>query len=446
VFSGTVKTGQKVRIMGPNYVPGKKDDLFVKNIQRTVLMMGRYVEPIEDCPCGNTIALVGIDQYLLKSGTISDHEGAHNLRVMKFSVSPVVRVAVEPKNPSELPKLVEGLKRLSKSDPLVVITTEESGEHIIAGAGELHLEICLKDLQDDFMSGAEIRISEPVVSFRESIDGTSSMTCLSKSANKHNRIFAKAEPLGVPVCDDIDASPPKITAKDDPKLRARYLADTHGWDINDARKIWCFGPENVGPNILVDTTKAVQNMSEVKDSFVAAWQWATKEGPMAEENVRGIRVNIEDLTMHADAIHRGGGQMIPTARRNVYACILTAKPCIMEPIYLVEIQTVETALGGIYSVLNKRRGIILGEEQRPGTPVYTVKAYLPVQSSFGFTGELRANTSGQAFPQSVFHHWEQYPGNPMAAGNQAGDLVLRIRKRKGLKEEIPGLDNYFDKL
>jgi elongation factor 2 len=126
VFSGRCATGQKVRIMGPNYMPGKKDDLFVKNIQRTVLMMGRYTEPIEDCPCGNTIGLVGIDQYLLKSGTITTSETAHNMRIMKFSVSPVVRVAVEPKNPSDLPKLVEGLKRLSKSDPCVKCYIEES--------------------------------------------------------------------------------------------------------------------------------------------------------------------------------------------------------------------------------------------------------------------------------------------------------------------------------
>merc|ERR1719327_1432103 len=104
VFSGTVKTGQKVRIMGPNYLPGKKEDLFLKNIQRTVLMMGRYVEPVEDIPCGNTVGLVGIDQYLLKSGTISNNDTAHNIRVMKFSVSPVVRVAVEPKSPGDLPK------------------------------------------------------------------------------------------------------------------------------------------------------------------------------------------------------------------------------------------------------------------------------------------------------------------------------------------------------
>ena len=144
VFSGTVRSGPKIRIQGPNYVPGKKDDLFVKSVQRTVLMMGRYIEPIEDCPAGNIVGLVGIDQFLLKSGTLTTSETAHNMRVMKFSVSPVVRVAVEVKNAADLPKLVEGLKRLSKSDPCVQAWIAETGEHIVAGAGELHLEICLK--------------------------------------------------------------------------------------------------------------------------------------------------------------------------------------------------------------------------------------------------------------------------------------------------------------
>ena len=121
VFAGTVATGQKVRIMGPNYVPDKKDDLCVESIQRTILMMGRYVEPIENVPCGNICGLGGVDQFLVKTGTITTFENAHNLKVMKFSVSPVVRVAVEAKNPADLPKLVEGLKRLAKSDPMVQV-------------------------------------------------------------------------------------------------------------------------------------------------------------------------------------------------------------------------------------------------------------------------------------------------------------------------------------
>lgn len=137
VFAGTIATGQKVRILGPNYVPGKKSDLWVKNIQRTIIMMGRYVEQVQDIPAGNTCGLVGVDQYLLKSGTITTSESGHCIKTMKFSVSPVVRVAVEPKNQADLPKLVEGMKRLSKSDPMVLCYTEESGEHIIAGCGEV---------------------------------------------------------------------------------------------------------------------------------------------------------------------------------------------------------------------------------------------------------------------------------------------------------------------
>merc|ERR1711962_1178022 len=149
VFSGKVGSGMKVRILGPNYVPGSKADLYEKSIQRSILMMGRFTEAIEDVPAGNICGLVGVDQFLVKTGTICTLKDAFNLKVMKFSVSPVVRVAVEPKSPADLPKLVEGLKRLAKSDPMVQCIIEESGEHIIAGAGELHLEICLKDLEED---------------------------------------------------------------------------------------------------------------------------------------------------------------------------------------------------------------------------------------------------------------------------------------------------------
>jgi len=447
VFAGKVRSGQKCRIMGNNYVFGKKGDLHdEKPIQRCVLMMGRYQEAVDDMPCGNVCGLVGVDKYIIKTATITD-EGceAHPLKDMKYSVSPVVRVAVEAKNPQDLPKLVEGLKRLAKSDPLVLTSIEESGEHIVAGAGELHLEICLKDLAEDFMNGAPLKISEPVVSFRETITQESSIQCLSKSANKHNRLFCKGEALGDELVQDIEEKKGG-GPDDDPKTRYRYLADKHGWDPDDGKKIWCYGPDGRGPNCIVDKTKGVQNMSEMKDSFNAAWQWATKEGAMCDENMRGIRVNIEDVTMHADAIHRGASQIIPTARRVSYACELTAGPKLMEPVFLVDIQTVEQAMGGIYGVLTRRRGIIIGEENRPGTPIYNVRAYLPVAESFGFTADLRAGTGGQAFPQCVFDHWQLFPGDPLEAGSQANALVLKTRARKGLREGVPTLDTYNDKL
>ncbi|KAI9293406.1 eukaryotic translation elongation factor 2 [Neoconidiobolus thromboides FSU 785] len=442
VFAGTVKAGVKVRIQGPNYVPGKKDDLFVKSIQRTVLMMGRYIEPIEDCPAGNIIGLVGVDQFLLKSGTITTSETAHNMKVMKFSVSPVVRIAVEVKNANDLPKLVEGLKRLSKSDPCVQCYTSDSGEHVVAGAGELHLEICLKDLEEDH-AGVPIKTGDPVVQYRETVQAESDITCLSKSPNKHNRIFMKAQPLDMDLALEIEEG--KINPRDDVKIRARHLAEKYSWDVNDGRKIWCFGPETTGPNLLVDQTKAVQYLNEIKDSCVAAFQWATKEGVLCEENMRATRYNILDVTLHADAIHRGGGQIIPTCRRVIYASQLTANPTLLEPVYLVEIAAPENVLGGIYSVVSQRRGQVIEEAQRPGTPMYTVKAYLPVNESFGFTSALRSQTGGQAFPQAVFDHWELMAGNALQEG-KINKLITDVRKRKGLKAEIPALDSYFDKL
>ncbi|GJM93177.1 hypothetical protein PR202_ga09710 [Eleusine coracana subsp. coracana] len=269
---------------------------------------------------------------------------------MKFSVSPVVRVAVQCKVASDLPKLVEGLKRLAKSDPMVLCTMEESGEHIIAGAGELHLEICLKDLQEDFMGGAEIIVSPPVVSFRE--------TVLEKV---------------LPHCHE--------------QVRSKILSEEFGWDKDLAKKIWCFGPETTGPNMVVDMCKGVQYLNEIKDSVVAGFQWASKEGALAEENMRGICFEVCDVVLHADAIHRGGGQ------------------------------APENALGGIYGVLNQKRGHVFEEMQR-----------------------------GLAFPQCVFDHWDMMSSDPLEAGSQAAQLVLDIRKRKGLKEQMTPLSEFEDKL
>eukprot|EP00218_Dolichomastix_sp_CCMP3274_P006943 CAMPEP_0170133574 /NCGR_PEP_ID=MMETSP0033_2-20121228/1385_1 /TAXON_ID=195969 /ORGANISM="Dolichomastix tenuilepis, Strain CCMP3274" /LENGTH=855 /DNA_ID=CAMNT_0010369077 /DNA_START=45 /DNA_END=2612 /DNA_ORIENTATION=- len=456
VFSGKVSTGMKVRIMGPNYVPGTKKDLYVKSIQRTVLCMGRRQDAIEDVPCGNTVAMVGLDQFITKNATITGekNEDAHPLKAMKFSVSPVVRVAVECKVASDLPKLVEGLKRLSKSDPMVVCQIEETGEHIVAGAGELHLEICLKDLQEDYMGGAEIRVSDPVVAFRETVSGESDRIAMSKSPNKHNRLYFKAKPMDTETVDDdpsgiglaeaIDEG--LVSPKDDPKARGRYLAEKYGWDKDLSKKIWCFGPDTTGPNIILDVTKGVQYLNEIKDSCVAAFQWATKEGPLSEENMRGIIFEIHDVVLHTDAIHRGGGQIIPTCRRVLYAAQMCAQPRFMEPIFLVEIQAPEAALGGIYSTLNQKRGTVFEELQRPGTPIYNIKAYLPVMESFGFTTALRAATSGQAFPQCVFDHWEVISADPYQAGSTADTIVHDIRKRKGIKPDIPPISEYEDKL
>jgi len=298
-------------------------------------------------------------------------------------------------------------------------------------------------LEEDH-AGIPIKKSDPVVSYRETVNDESTETCLSKSPNKHNRLFMRAVPMPDGLAEDVDKG--EVNARDDFKIRGRLLADKYNYDITEARKIWCFGPDGTGPNLLMDCTKGVQYLNEIKDSVVAGFQWATKEGVLCEENMRGVRFNIYDVTLHADAIHRGGGQIIPTARRCLYACQLTASPRFMEPVYQCEIQCPENAVGGIYGVLNKRRGIVFEENQVAGTPMFVVKAYLPVNESFGFTADLRSNTGGQAFPQCVFDHWQVLPGDPLESGSKPYNILIDTRKRKGLKEGLPDLTSYLDKM
>ena len=442
VFSGTVATGKKVRIQGPHYTPGSKEDLTEKTVQRTVIMMGKYVEQVNDIPCGNTCGLVGVDQYIVKTCTITDIATAHNITMMKYSVSPVVRVAVKPKDGKDLPKLVDGLKKLAKSDPLVVCTMEESGEHIVAGCGELHVEICLKDLRDEYAQ-CEIIQGDPIVSYRETVKKTSSQTALSKSANGHNRLYVTAEPLNEELCAAIENG--KLGAKSDPKERAKTLAEKYDWNSDHAKKIWTFGPEGEGANMLVDTTVGVQYLNEIKDHFNAGFQLATKNGPLCEENMRGVRVNVLDVTLHTDSIHRGAGQITPTGKRVVYAASLLAEPTLQEPYFLVEITAPQDVISGIYTTISMRRGVVFEENHKEGTPLLQVKAYLPVSESFGFTSTLREATSGQAFPQCVFDHWEAIDGDVLTSA-KTQELILAIRKRKGIKVQLPDLNDYLDKL
>lgn len=445
VFSGTVKTGQTVRIQGPAYELGSKTDLNVKKVQRCVVMMGRFVEQVPDCPCGNTIGLVGIDAYLLKSGTITTYDKAHNFVDMKYSVSPVVRVAVEVCNASDLPKLMEGLKRLAKSDPLVQCMTSKTGEHIVAGCGELHIEVCLKDLREQYMKGAPIKTGEPVVSFCETILAESSKQCVSKSPNKHNRIYMSAEPLGKELVNAIEEK--VIQENEEMKVRARKLIDDFGWDKDYARKIWTFGcPPDARSNLLVDCTKGVQYLNEIKDSCVGAFMQTTAGGVFCDEAMRGGRFNIEDVTLHADAIHRGAGQIMPVMRRVMYACQIKSEPALLEPMYLCDITVPRSYMNGVYTALSARRGEVESNEQQAGTPLCKVKAYLPVLESFGFTSLLRQNTSGQAFPQLIFSHWEIMKGDLFEEDSKLYNLYMAIRKRKGMKEAAPDFGDFYDKI
>jgi elongation factor 2 len=193
-------------------------------------------------------------------------------------------------------------------------------------------------------------------------------------------------------------------------------------------------------------TKAVQYLNEIKDSCVAAMNWATNEGPMMEEPMRGVRFDMHDVTLHADAIHRGGGQLIPTMRRVMYAALLAAEPRVMEPFFIVNITVPASHVSGVYNCVSQKNGEVF-ETDEGGGAIQVLKAYLPVMSSFGFTSDLRAATGGTAFPQMSFDHWDFVNSDPYEEGSKAQCLYLDVaRARKGLKEELPTVSEYTDRL
>ena len=406
-------------------------------------MIGDEALSFDQVPCGNIVALSGIDKNLLKSGTISNWPLAHSIKSMKFSVSPVVRVAVEPVNPTDLPKFIEGLKRLCRSDQLIQCELDK-GQHIVAGAGELHLEVCLRDLERVYAK-VPIKTSEPLVTYKETVSEKSEQICLAKSANKLNRIYLSAEPLSETFCNDVDERR-GLNLNQDPKQRAKYLHDKHGFDLSEAKKIWCFGPNQFDANILVDMTKGVASSSDVTDTICAGFQWGAEEGVLCEESMRGVRFNLVDLVYHSDPAHRKGSQLIPTMRRCMWASILSAKPRLLEPVYLVDIQCPDSSVGAVYRLLNKKRSQVIDEQKIIGTLLYSIKAYMPVNESSGFTGELREATSGKAFPQCTFHHWQILPGDPYDLTSKTGIVCQQLRKIKNLRPEIPVVADYLDKL
>jgi len=311
----------------------------------------------------------------------------------------------------------------------------------------LHLEICLKDLADDFMKGAPITTSEPVVTYCETVTADS-CEVLSKSANKHNRLFAIASPLSEEVCAAFDQE--VVSANMDPKERSKVLREhpAFGWEeAATPQKIWCFGDDNIGPNVMIEKTVGVAYLNEIKDSVVGGFKWACNEGPMCEERVRGLKMTINDVTLHADAIHRGMGQISPVSRRVTYAGIYCASPALLEPIFLVNITCPQAIVGSIYNVLSMRRGNVFDEGESMAGGVANMKAYLPVGESFGFSQSLAEATSGAAFSQLMFDHWQMLDGGDFKdPTSRLGKIINTIRLRKNMPGELPPLDRYLDKL
>jgi elongation factor 2 len=442
IFSGTIKPGP-ANIQGPCYIVGEKDDFRVGKIQTVAVMMGAEAKPLPNCPAGNTCALIGIDKDILKTATVTDSDTSHNIIDMKFTVAPVVSVAVTCKRASDIDKLSRGLKLLSKSDPLCLVhQSSETGETIISGAGELHLEICVHDLETMFAKGVELKISDPVVPFRETVAAESQQICLAKSSNKHNRIYISAAPVEDELLVKLENR--EITGKMDQKQKIKILTTEFGWSKDDAIAIWDISAHE-NNNMFIDKTKAVQYLHEVKGAVLASFNNNCVIGPLTGEPIRGVKFMLHDGVFHSDSVHRGGDQIMPAARRAMYASMYTAGIRLMEPIYVCEIQCPIEVVGKVYSVMTRRRGTII-DETDAGMGQIKLKGYLPVAESIGFTAFLRSETGGKAFPQCSFSHWDIISQDPLDPNTKANEIVREIRKRKGMPEEIPQVTRYLDKL
>jgi len=268
--------------------------------------------------------------------------------------------------------------------------------------------------------------SEPLVEFKETVTEKSSQVALMKSPNRHNRLWMTAEPISEELCKAIEAG--ELDTGDTVKLKdlSAALVSKFDWSKQEAAKIWCFR----GTNCLVDSCQGVQFLHEIKEHVVAAFDWVINESVLAGEPLHGVRFNLTDAILHADAIHRGGGQIIPSARRCMYLAVLHAKPTLLEPVFLAEIVTEQEIAGRIHPLVMRLRGYIIDEQPKEGSPLYIVKAHIPVLESFGFSANLRGSTGGRAFPQLLFSHWQPVSGDPTIETSNSGVLVKKTRERR----------------
>ncbi|KAI6311878.1 hypothetical protein MCOR30_010713 [Pyricularia oryzae] len=454
VMSGTATPGAEVRVLGEGYSVDDEEDMAIARVSDIWISETKYNIPTDGVPAGNFVLLGGVDNSIVKSATIVDKtfengEDAYIFKPVTHFTQSVFKVAVEPINPSELPKMLDGIRKINKSYPLISTKVEESGEHVILGTGELYMDCVLHDLRRLY-ADMEIKVSDPVTRFCETVVEESATKCYAITPNKKNRITMVAEPLGDEIARDIETGAVKI--KDPVRKIAKFFQEKHEWDLLAARSIWAFGPEDNGPNILQDDTLPTEVdkklLNTVKESIRQGFSWATREGPLCEEPIRNTKFKIMDAALSQEAIYRGGGQIIPTSRRACYSSFLMASPRLMEPTYAVSMIGSQDSVAQLYNTLARRRGHVLSDGPIAGTPLYRVSGLLPVIDSFGFETDLRIGSAGSATVSLVFDRWSIVPGDPLdrevvlrpllpaSAQATARDFVLKTRRRKGLSEDV----------
>jgi elongation factor 2 len=425
LLSGSIKEGDHVYLVG-----ARKE----YRVQQVSMYMGAFREVVNQITAGNIAALLGLD--LARAGeTLVD--AAHKdamvpFERIKYVSEPVVTIAIEPKHPKDLPRLVDAMNRLSIEDPNLVTTiNRETGEYLLSGMGELHLEIAVKFLRD-YGGGIEIVTSRPIVVYRESVAGQG-IVAMAKSPNKHNRFWVQVEPLEERVIEMIEKG--ELAEEMGRKQIGNILYKQVGWPTDEARNVWALEEHK---NIIIDLTKGVQYLREARDMIISGFRWACGAGPLCEEPLRGVKVKLIDVQLHEDPVHRGPAQVMPAIRRAILGSFLTAKPVLLEPVYRIGISVPAQWVGECSSIITRKRGRILSSEQKGALTMIT--GYIPVAETFGLSAEMRSATSGHAFWQCTFDHWEKAPETVTA------EVIKQIRERRGLPPEIPSPKRFIDEV
>jgi elongation factor 2 len=418
LFSGTVKDGDEIYLIDAKR-PGK--------VQSVNIYMGNTREVVSMLPAGNIPALLGLD-YAVAGETISTVKSIPAFESIKYVSEPVVTIAVEPKHPKDLPKLVEALRRITVEDPnLIVKINEETGETLMAGMGVLHLEIATSLLQE---AGLNITTTQPLINYRETVR-TKAGPIMSKSPNKHNKIFMRIESLDNGIIELIKTG--QIKEDMDKKEMAKILREK-GWNADEARNVAAI---DVGGNMLIDETKGVQFIQESMDSIKSGFDDVIHSGPIAHESVRGVKFVLHHFVPHEDPAHRGLAQLMPATRRAMLGSMLIADPVLLEPILGMEVKCPQEQIGTVAGILSGKRGKLLNVEQKGVISI--IQGEIPASETFDLSEIMRGGTAGKAMWSTYFKTWQPVPQSIFR------NLVGEIRKRKGLNPEPPKPDEFIDK-
>jgi elongation factor 2 len=417
LFSGSLRRGDVLYVMGT----AKKEN----RLQQVGIFMGPKRVEVEEIVAGNIAAVTGLKDAIVGS-TVSSLMEVTPFESLKHYSEPVMTVAVEAKNMKDLPKLVEVLRQVAKEDPTLSISiNEETGEHLIAGMGELHLEIITGRIKRD--KGVEIVTSPPIVVYRETVTGKVE-NVEGKSPNRHNRFYFTLSPLPDEIVNLIKAGEVSMNQQN---LERRDVLIKAGMDKDEAKSV----KDIKGTNMLIDMTKGIQYLNETMELVIEGIHEALAGGPLADEPVQNLKMVLTDVKLHEDAIHRGPAQVIPAVRGAIKGGMLLAGDSLLEPVQKIQITVPMDQMGAATSQIQGRRGQVFDMQSEGDTISVSGKA--PVAELFGFAGDIRSATEGRAMWNTEFAGFELVPNNLVK------EVVVGIRKRKGLKEQMPQPNDYL---